>query len=63
MILANSHVAQKIHGSFPSASLVRVHAPPDSSKLSAFEGVAEKIGVATKHEGRDGGKNGELLGR
>lgn len=45
MILANSAVAEKIQGAFPSAALVRVHASPDPSRLTAFEGVAAKVGV------------------
>lgn len=47
MILANSYVAEKIHSTFPSCSLVRVHAPPEASKLSAFDGVAAKVGASS----------------
>lgn len=57
MILANSAVAKKIQRTFPSAALVRVHAPPDPSKLTAFEGVAHKIGVTTS-----GGAKGAYCG-
>lgn len=46
MILANGYVAEKIQGGFPSAALVRVHAPPEAAKLSALEGVASKMGVS-----------------
>ncbi|CAM9697488.1 unnamed protein product [Pylaiella littoralis] len=45
MILANSAVAEKIQRTFPSSALVRVHASPDPSRLTAFEGVAARVGV------------------
>lgn len=48
MILANSAVAEKIQRTFPSSALVRVHASPDPSRLTAFEGVAAKVGVHRK---------------
>ncbi|CAM9283256.1 unnamed protein product, partial [Ectocarpus sp. 12 AP-2014] len=50
MILANSAVAEKIQGAFPSQALVRVHASPDPSRLTAFEGVAAKVGVNNTSE-------------
>lgn len=59
MILANSAVAEKIQQTFPSAALVRVHTPPDPSRLTAFEGVAAKVGVAGTGKG-GGGAKGEL---
>lgn len=48
MILANSAVAEQIERAFPSAALVRVHAAPDPSRLTTFEGVAAKVGVHRK---------------
>ena len=51
MILANSAVAKKIREAFPSAALLRVHAPPDPSRLTAFEGVAVKVGVQSAAPG------------
>ncbi|CAM9312557.1 unnamed protein product, partial [Scytosiphon promiscuus] len=55
MILANAAVAEKIQRTFPSAALVRVHAPPDPSRLTAFEGVAAKVGVNGGGGGSGGG--------
>lgn len=45
MILANSTVAERTRRVFPSAALLRVHSPPDPSRLTAFESVAAKVGV------------------
>ncbi|CAM9890959.1 unnamed protein product [Ectocarpus sp. 4 AP-2014] len=50
MILANGAVAEKIQGAFPSQALVRVHASPNPSRLTAFEGVAAKVGVNNTSE-------------
>lgn len=68
MILANAAVAEKIQRTFPSAALVRVHAPPDPSRLTAFEGVAAKVGVSgsgggnpAKADAEGGGAKGENL--
>lgn len=60
MILANSAVAEKIEATFPSAALVRVHTPPDPARLTAFEGVAEKVGVKNpSSNGQGGGAKGD----
>ena len=61
MILANSAVAEKIEGVFPSSALVRIHAAPDSSRLTAFQDVAEKAGVTrgqSSKQDKGGGKGG-----
>ncbi|CAM9323899.1 unnamed protein product [Ectocarpus sp. 12 AP-2014] len=62
MILANGAVAEKIQGAFPSQALVRVHASPDPSRLTAFEGVAAKVGVNNTGEssGKPNGSAGGL---
>lgn len=62
MILANSAVAEKIEGAFPSSALVRTHAAPDPSRLTAFQDVAEKAGVtndqSSSKQDKGGGKGG-----
>ncbi|CAM9652144.1 unnamed protein product [Ectocarpus fasciculatus] len=62
MILANSAVAEKIQGAFPSQALVRVHASPDPSRLTAFEGVAAKVGVSNNGESSSGKSNSSAGG-
>lgn len=64
MILANSAVAEKIERAFPSSALVRTHAAPDPSRLTAFQDVAEKAGVAqadSLKRDKGGGKGATFL--
>lgn len=59
MILANSTVAERIRRAFPSATLLRVHSPPDPSRLTAFEGVAAKVGVQSAAVGLEARRSGK----
>ena len=65
MILANSAVAEKIEGAFPSSALVRTHTAPDPSRLTTFQDVAEKAGVThgKNSELDKGGGKGSTFGR
>lgn len=54
MILANSHVAEKIHGAFPTSALLRIHQAVEHNRVDELKEVLRSLGITLEStDGKD----------